>query len=188
MTLFINACVRSQSRTLELSRHLLSLLPSEDVVELNLYNEDLPELNLETLSHRDGCNKAGNYADPIYRYARQFAEADTVVIAAPYWDLGFPARVKRYLELVTAAGVTFFYTPEGFPQGLCKAKHLYYVTTAGGPIFANTGFDYVRTMAESFYGIPESLCFKAEYLDVIDADVPAVMAKAKEYISTHFNN
>jgi len=178
MLLFINACVRPGSRTLELAQHLISQLPGP-VETIDLYREDLPELDLAALNHRDSCGKSGSYDDPIFRYARQFAAADTIVVAAPYWDLGFPARVKRYFELVTATGVTFFYTPEGIPQGLCKAKRIYYVTTAGGPVFMNFGYDYVKAVAQGFYGIPEAVCVKAENLDIIGADVPAILSQAK---------
>ena len=55
-----------------------------------------------------------------------------------------------------------------------------YVTTAGGPIGEyNLGFDYVRALATLYYGIPEVKCFTAEFLDIVGADVPAIMAKAK---------
>ena len=33
--------------------------------------------------------------------------------------------------------------------------------------------------ATLYYGIPEVKCFTAEFLDIVGADVPAIMAKAK---------
>ena len=38
----------------------------------------------------------------------------------------------EYFEQINVLGITFVYTPEGYPKGLCRAKALYYVTTAGG--------------------------------------------------------
>ena len=119
--------------------------------------------------------------------AKQFAEADTIVIAAPYWDLSFPAMVKNYLESVTVQGVTFYYNEEGIPQGLCKAQKVYYVMTAGGPTSMpeqsfNFGFDYVKGLCQMLYGIKDVKCFKAEMLDVIGMDVEAILDKAKETI------
>ena len=61
-------------------------------------------------------------------------KADIIVIAAPYWDLSFPAQLKDYIERVNAVGVTFDYDQEGIPYGLCRAKKLVYITTAGGNI------------------------------------------------------
>ena len=179
--LFINACVRSGSRTLELAKDVLARLEGE-VIELNLEKENIPPLNGRLLAKRDELLASKDYDDPMLRYARQFAEADTILIAAPYWDLIFPASVRIYFEAVTVTGVTFRYTPQGFPAGLCKAKRLIYVTTAGGPIFANFGFDYVKAMAQGFFGIEDCICIKAEGLDIVGADIDGIMAKAKNEI------
>lgn len=42
----------------------------------------------------------------MFKYAKQFAEADEIVIAAPYWDLAFPATVRIYFEAITVTGIT----------------------------------------------------------------------------------
>ena len=97
----------------------------------------------------------------MFKYAKQFADSDTIVIAAPYWDLMFPALLKIYFEAITVTGITFKYSPEGQPIGLCKAKRLIYLTTAGGRVFdeLNLGFDYSKKLATLFYGFPETVCF-----------------------------
>lgn len=184
--LFINACPRPESRTRELAQHVLSKLEG-NVEKLRLFDECIPPLDLKGMEERDRAVRSGDLDAPILRYARQFAEADTIVIAAPYWDLLFPAVVRTYFEAVTATGVTFRYTPEGFPAGLCKAKKLIYVTTAGGPIGEyNFGFDYVKALAQLYYGIPEVTCFTAEFLDIIGADVAGIMAAAKKTVDEAF--
>ena len=177
--LFINACPRPDSRTRELAQHVLSKLDGK-VEKLRLFDEQIPPLDVAGMEERDRAVRKGDWNAPILRYARQFAAADTIVVAAPYWDLLFPAVVRTYFEATTVTGVTFRYTPEGFPEGMCRAKRLIYVTTAGGPIGEyNLGFDYVRALATLYYGIPEVKCFTAEFLDIVGADVPAIMAKAK---------
>lgn len=184
--LFVNACVRPGSRTLELARHVLDKL-SGRVEEVRLYDEQIPPLDPEGMQTREAAVREGDFTAPVLRYARQFAAADTVVIAAPYWDLLFPAVVRAYFEAVTVTGITFRYTPEGLPTGLCKAKKLIYVTTAGGPIGAyNFGYDYVKALSQLYYGIPEVSCFTAEFLDIIGADVPAIMAAAKQTVDAAF--
>ncbi len=177
--LLIDACPRPDSRTRELAHHVLSKLEG-DVETLRLFDEQIPPLDVNGMTQRDRAVREGDWDAPILRYARQFAAADTIVVAAPYWDLLFPTVVRAYFEAVTVTGVTFRYTPEGFPAGLCRAKKLIYVTTAGGPIGEyNLGFDYIKALATLYYGIPEAQCFTAEFLDIVGADVPAIMAKAK---------
>lgn len=180
--LFINACVRSNSRTLELANAVLKFLDGE-VTEIDLDQETILPLTASSLASRDAVLRAGKLDDPSLRHARQFASADLIVLAAPYWDLSFPAAVKSYLEAVTVTGVTFRYTPEGFPEGLCKATRLIYVTTSGGPIMNyNLGYDYVKALSLLYYGIPEVQCIKAENLDIDGADVAGILQSAKETI------
>lgn len=186
--LFINACPREGSRTLELARHLLTKLDGT-VEELALFEENLLPLNGKTLALRDKMTANQNFDHPIFKYARQFAKADTIVLAAPFWDLSFPSAVKIWLEYVMAKELTFRYTEEGFPCGLCKAKKLFYVSTAGGPVLpSHMGFSYVDALAKSYFGIPETVLFSAENLDILGADTAAILTKAKEEIDNYWRN
>jgi len=183
--LFVNACPREGSRTLELARHLLAGLEGQ-VEELPIFEENLLPLNGKTLALRDKMTAAGNFDHPIFKYARQFAAADTVVIAAPFWDLSFPSALKIWLEYVMALGVTFRYDEKGFPCGLCKANRLYYVSTAGGPVLpSHMGFDYVDALAKNYFGIGETACFSAQLLDVVGADVETILAQARQEIDDY---
>lgn len=157
--LFINACIRPNSRTLELANCVLEKLSGE-VEEVKLYEEELFPLTLKEMALREKSAKNKDFSHDAFRLAKQFALADTIVLAAPYWDLMFPAIVKNYFENITVNGLTFAYGENGIPHGLCKAKKLIYVTTAGGPIVYNFGFDYVNALAKSFYGIKEVKCVK----------------------------
>ena len=179
--LFIDACVRANSRTLELANSVLEKL-SGKVEKVNLYNEELSPLTLKEIEIRDNSAKNKDFSNDIFRLAKQFANADCIVIAAPYWDLMFPAVVKNYFENITVNGLTFAYGDNGVPVGMCRAKSLIYVTTSGGPIFYNFGFDYVNALAKSFYGIKEVKCIKAEGLDVYGADVKKILEDAKQLI------
>ena len=92
--LFIDACARPESRTRRLARHVLEQLQGENV-KVQLYEEEqLLPLNNDRLQRRNGYVVAGDFAEEIFRYARQFAQADEIVIAAPYWDLLFPAVLR----------------------------------------------------------------------------------------------
>ena len=174
--LFINACVRKDSRTLVLAKNVMRDMSGE-IVELNLNSENIEPLNTELLEKRDSLLRDGSLDDDMFRYARQFAEADEIVIAAPFWDLAFPAKLKIYLEQITVSGITFRYI-EGCPSGLCKAKRLTYITTSGGPIFADFGYSYVKTLAQNFYGIEQTQAVRAMNLDVDMISAEELLEKA----------
>ena len=186
--LFINACPREGSRTLELARYLLDKTDGS-VEELTIFEENLLPLNGKTLALRDKMTANQNFDHPIFKYARQFAKADTIVLAAPFWDLSFPSALKIWLEYVMAKEITFRYTKESFPCGLCKAKKLFYISTAGGPTLpSHMGFSYVDGLAKSYFGIPETVLFSAENLDVVGADTAAILSKAKEEIDNYWRD
>ena len=179
MILYVNACVRNESRTRRLAEKLIDKLESvnkEEIKEVRLENISMPIADEEFIIKRDILARSGRFDDPMFDLARDFASADTIVIAAPYWDLSFPAMLKQYIEQINVVGLTFKYLDNGMPMGLCKAGRLYYVTTAGGPIVSDEyGFGYVRTIAEVFYGIKDIHYIKAEGLDIVGADVEAIL-------------
>ncbi|MCR5329970.1 MAG: cellulase family glycosylhydrolase [Lachnospiraceae bacterium] len=184
MILFINACVRKGSRTGRLAHRLLHSL-REPVTELKLEDIDFPKTDEEFLNKRDRLIAEKQFDADEFRLARQFADADRIVIAAPFWDLSFPAALKAYFEQINVLGITFVYTPEGIPKGLCKADKLYYVTTAGGTFFPEEfGYGYVKALAQNFYGIREVSLIKALGLDIDGADPEGILkACGDEYIS-----
>lgn len=185
--LFINACLRPESRTRKLAQSALESLDGE-ITELRLFDEPPKLLDMETMSARDEALSSGDFSAEVFSRAREFAGADEIVIAAPYWDLLFPAVVRLYLESVTVTGLTFRYSPEGIPIGMCNAKRLIYVTTAGGPIGENNfGFEYVKALARNFYGIKDVQCFSAEGLDIYGADTGAIMDKAVQKVKSQLN-
>lgn len=192
MILFINACVRKESRTKKLADHLLSLLREKNlsdgagdlvVEEVILDEVSFPVANEEFITRRVALEEAQAWDDPMFDLARQFARADEVVIAAPYWDLSFPAALKQYFEQINVLGITFEYTPEGTPKPMCQARKLYYVTSAGGVFCPEEfGYGYVRAMAQSFYGIPEVSLVSAVGLDIVGADEEKILKDAMEKI------
>lgn len=176
--LFVNACLRGeQSRTLTLCREYLEGV--DDVEEVNLAELKLEPYYGPSAAYRAQLEKDGQFDDPMFDLGRQFAEADEIVIGAPYWDLSFPAALKIYIEHAAVMGMTFHYTEEGRCEGLCRAKHLTYITTGGGEVSAmNYGYEYLCGIAGMF-GIPETRFAAAENLDVVGADIEANMNAAR---------
>ena len=94
----------------------------------------------------------------------------------------FPAVLKLYLEAITVNGLVFSYNEHGIPEGLCRATRLIYVTTSGGPLIKNFGYDYVCALANSFYGIKDVRCISAQGLDIRGANPAAILEAAKAAI------
>lgn len=63
--------------------------------------------------------------------ARQFRDADRIVIASPMWNFSIPYRLKQYLDVIVQPGLTFEVTPEGNYRGLCRAKALLILARGG---------------------------------------------------------
>ena len=112
MILYINCCVREESRTNKLAQAVLQQIDGE-IVELNLYKENLRSLDRETLVKRTALIEKEDFSSSMFDYAKQFAAADEIVIAAPYWDLSFPAMLKVYFENIYITG-----------EGTCSAYFL----------------------------------------------------------------
>ena len=192
--LFVNGCVRGKdSRTLRLCRTALeeirSIREEIEIEELELDREDLRPLHSDTLALRGSLEEAGRFDHPMFRYAHQFAEADWILLGAPYWEYQFPALVRCYLEHISVGGITFRYEEDGRPRGLCRAGRLLYLTTAGGPILdRNCGFDYIRTLCGQMLQIPEIQWAGAECLDVWGEDVEGRLIRAEDTIRELIGN
>ena len=183
--LFIDACVnRGISRTEQLAQALLKEMNQNgeyEIETLNLEDEDLKLFTGQESALRESLTRAGNFEGPLFTYAKQFAAADRIVVAAPYWDFSFPARMKCYLEQICVTGLTFTFSSKGIPGGLCHADSLHYVTTSGGSIGElNLGYEYLEKLCKVYYGINETVCYTAEGLDIEGNSVEEIMKEAEE--------
>lgn len=167
--LFVNACVRPGSRTLRIARHILSLLDG-DVSEICLEKEisagNIAPLDNSFIEYRQKCSLSGRFEDKRFSCAKMFAEADAIAIAAPYWDLSFPSSLKIFFENVCVDGLTFRYTEQGMPIGLCRAKDIIYVSSAGGNLCGDYGYGYAKNLCSVLLGIKNFHLLQAEGLDL----------------------
>ena len=111
--LFIDSCMKQgeESRTKILCNSFLSELkkvhPDYEITELVLKDLDLKPYDMEMVNRRYDIVNSCDWDNPVLKYARQFAEADRIIIGAPYWDLAFPSILKIYIEHIFVGGVTF---------------------------------------------------------------------------------
>ena len=104
-----------------------------------------------------------------------------MVIAAPYWDMSFPASLKLYIEQLCVNKLTFCYSEKGMPCGLTNVKKAVYFTTAGGFIGGNNfGFDYIKGVFSTLFGISDITFYSAEGLDIFGSDPEKILSDAIE--------
>lgn len=166
MNLYINSCVRKDSRTNRLAKALIDKL-GEDFYEINLDSLKLKPLSEEQLEKRTLLLQKGDLDDEMFKLSKMFASADKIVISAPYWDGSFPSALKVFIENIYCIGIVSKYADNGMPIGLCKASNLYYVVTAGGYYDQRYSYDYIETLAKMCFGISQIHLIKAECLDII---------------------
>ena len=175
--LIVNACVnREHSRTHRLAHAVSSFYKDYEVEELILEDMHLEPMNSEILAKRDAFLRSGSFEDPLFDLAHKFVSADIIIVASPYWETMFNSMLHIFIEHVAVVGLTFRYSPEGIPIGLCKAEKFYYVTTRGGPIpdEADLGYQIYSGLAH-MYGIKECMPVSAQALDIVGNDPDAIM-------------
>ena len=183
--LFVDCCIRREdSRSKQLADHFIAELQKTgkyEVEPLCLMDENLSYFSEGFFLQRERLLAEGKLDHPRFRYAHQFAAADKIVIAAPFWDLSFPALLKVYIENLCVDSITF-HTDEHGLHGLCKADHMVFLT-ARGAIYTDSpmeqGSAYLQQMA-GFFGIEKYDCVAAEGLDIGVWPVEELMEKAKE--------
>lgn len=100
--------------------------PNDEIKELDLYKEGIDFLQKEDLEAI-----YANKESKVLSYAKEFAECDKYVIAAPMWNLSIPAILKAYVDYISYVGVTFKYTENG-PVGLLNNKKAIFILSTGG--------------------------------------------------------
>lgn len=137
----------------------------------------LEPFTVEKLNERDALARAGRFDAPVFAQARRFAAADAVVVAAPYWDLSYPAALRTYIEHISANGVAYHYAADGC-HGDCAAKHLVYLTSGGDFEHEDSvGVVHWRQLCAMF-GIEGFDYVFAGGLDVDPAETPRLLAAA----------
>lgn len=142
------------------------LHPSDTVVELDLYNEELPYVGVDmingTFKASRGLDLTETEAKAVAiadKYLDKFLAADKVVFGFPLWNLTIPAVLHTYIDYLNRAGKTFKYTPEG-PIGLIGDKKILLLNASGGVYSKGPAAQmemavkYVENMM-SFFGVKD---------------------------------
>lgn len=183
--LFIDSCMKQgeESRTKILCNFFLNeikrLHPDWEIEQIVLKDTDLKPYDIDMVNKRYDIVNSCDWDNPLLKYAKQFSQADRIVIGAPYWDLAFPSVLKLYIEHIFVGGVTFMATEKGL-KGLSKGEKAVFIQTAGGYVGENDpGSEYLKYVLKTL-GVGEYEYVPAPFIDVVGADVNGILDEAKE--------
>lgn len=173
----IDSCMRAESRTrriLNAAREVLSTRYDIEIIDVNAAG--LLPLTPAGLEERT----SGIVPEQTLSLAKTIAAADRLVVAAPFWDMSFPATLKAFFENMSLYGVTF--EDNGHTcVGLCKCKKVMYITTRGMDIETGSpreqGSSYLMALS-TLWGLGEVTTVAAKNLDYLSTD--EVEAKIEE--------
>jgi FMN-dependent NADH-azoreductase len=188
----VNSKPENESTSKTVGREFVSQFlkknPDYSLEELDLYNEDIPEINHKLFTSRaepvsgEEYNKLSEQdkraVDRINFLCDQFLRADTYVITAPMWSISYPSRLKRYVDCIILNNKTIKISEEEV-KGLLddKERSMVYIQSSGGVypmIFAgkfNHGVDYFHDIFK-FLGIKrfEKILVQGVDKDSVDRD------------------
>lgn len=126
----------------------------------------------------------GNYDPQSLSWAKTIRDADRIVIAAPFWDMSYPAALKNFLELCSIFNVTFK-SDDTTCYGNCKAEKLLYITTRGMDISTGDPLEqatpYLKTLSW-LWGIGPMDVIATQNMDYVSED--EVEKKVQKAIET----
>ncbi len=176
--LVIDACVRQRdSRTLRIAEPIIEALKPR-FKHFIRYN--LPEMDcIGPLTPKAFADRGdGNIPEWAKEAATRIRQASAIVIAAPFWDMSFPAVLKCFFEQVSLFDITFTDNGETC-VGLCQKAPVIYITTRGMDIPTGSPREQATPSLKalaSLWGLGEITTIAASNMDyspesVIDAKI-----------------
>lgn len=123
--------------------------PNDEVIHLDLYKMDIPQLDADVFSGW-GKLQAGTAFEKLTEAEKmkltrltelvdQFVAADKYVFVTPIWNYSYPPVMKSYIDSICVAGKTFKYLPDIGRVGLLGDKKAVHIQASGS--FLSPGSD-----------------------------------------------
>ena len=200
--LFIKANPKEESQSYSLTVGAAFLTaykaanPTHDIVELDLYNVDIPLVDADVLGAWGQFSQGQTFdqltpaqqtkVSRMNELMDQFIQADKYVFINPVWNFSIPPKLKAYIDSICIAGKTFTYTAQG-PVGLLEGKKALHIQASGGAYGDNSPMDfsnkYIKVIL-GFIGIKEIESIAVEGLAMYPGEVDSIKATAIEKANT----
>ncbi|MNS57099.1 FMN-dependent NADH-azoreductase 2 [compost metagenome] len=165
--------------------------PTDEVVHLDMYKEDIPQFDADVLRGW-GKLRSGSSFDQLSDAEKskvasleaivdQYVAADKYVYVSPMWNFSIPPVLKAYTDATSIPGKTFKYTQNG-PVGLLSGKKALHIQASGsvyseGPLAPiEMGYSYLYKVLQ-FYGIQSIEAIFVEGTASLE-QAPAIKEKA----------
>lgn len=174
--------------------------PDYQLIELNLYSEDIPEVNYRYFTGRAELVSGSAYdslseqdkktVDRINFLCDQFLSADTYVISAPMWSVSFPSILKKYIDCIILNNKVIKIS-EDQVTGLLddKVRKMVYIQSSGGDypkllsFKFNHGVSYLHDIFK-FLGIKDFEKILVEGVDMTEIGKEDALKKAYKDIDS----
>ena len=161
---YVDACLRTGSNTKKIADAIIAKLAERYEIEtVRLSENTFPIVNNDILNDRAN----GIVPEEYVEMAKKLADADRLVIAAPFWDMSFPSALKVFLENMSLFNVTFG-SNEKECYGLCKAEKVLYITTRGMNVSTGDALEqatpYIKAIGK-LWGLGELHVISAQNMD-----------------------
>ncbi|MFS0836455.1 NAD(P)H-dependent oxidoreductase [Paenibacillus sp. 1P03SA] len=198
--LYITANPQDEEKTYSMSvgkefiRAYRTANPSDEVIHLDLYSMDIPQLDKDIFSGWGKLNAGSafeklNEAEKkklgrIDELVDQFVAADKYVFVTPIWNYSYPPVMKSYIDSICIAGKTFKYLPDIGRVGLLHDKKALLIQASGS--FLSPGSDdadlemghrHLKVIME-FLGVPSFEGLFVEGMAAAPEQEPAIKEKA----------
>jgi len=192
--LFVKGTPQSeeQSKSTQVARTFINqykeVNPTDEVVELDLYETGVPLIDADVLS---GWNNLRNNealtavesqkVTAINELTEQFVQAEKCIFQSSLWNLGIQPLLKAYFDTIVLAGTTFKYTETG-PVGLMNGKKVIHIHGSGGVYSNTTGIEHADSYIKSvlaFIGCEVLPTIFVEGIDHDPSQKETIMAAAK---------
>ena len=170
----IDSTIRKESRTREILNNVINHYKGE--VDFKVY--DINEYELIPTNKYNFDQKGSE--EIYFEISKEISSMDGLIIAAPFWDMTYPALLKVFLEKLSIPNVMFL---DGTKEvvGLSNNKFMLFITTRGLNIETYSKYDGASPSLKALcelWGIPKFICVGTSNMDY------SSLGEIKEKINT----
>ena len=161
----IDSTIREESRTRLILNGVLDHFKNIEFKYFNLNSFEIPLTNSKNFLEK-------NNDEFFFNVAKEIAQADAMIVAAPFWDMTYPALLKAFFEKISILDVMFADGPDSC-IGISHNKFMFYITTRGMNIKTDSPLDGATKSLRALcalWGIPKLVTLAANNMDYLSAE------------------